>query len=178
MIGNDIIDLQLAKTQSNWKRRGWLQKLYSTTEQEYILNAGNPDIEVWMLWSRKEAAYKAHQRRFALAPKFNPKDFVCTPGGDVRIKNNVYATKTKVTKDYVYSTATANEVDLSSILFKENVNLIDELKKVYGQILEVPSTSISIKKNGYNIPFLYVNQKKTSILTSLTHHGRFSGIAY
>ncbi len=178
MIGNDIVDLQLAKIQSNWKRCRWIQKLFTAAEQTYILDAEVPDIVVWMLWSRKEATYKAHQRRFGLAPKFNPKDFVCKSGGEVHIKNEVYFTTTTINEDYIYSTATIDERDLNSTLFKESINLVDELKKVYSHKLGVPSTLISVKKDDHNIPFLYVNHKKTSIITSLTHHGRFSGIAY
>ena len=41
MIGNDVVDLKLAATESNWKRKGYLDKLFSVAEQEYIFNAEN-----------------------------------------------------------------------------------------------------------------------------------------
>ena len=31
-IGNDIIDLKLAKTQSNWQRKGFLEKQFTQKE--------------------------------------------------------------------------------------------------------------------------------------------------
>ena len=76
MIGNDVIDLSLAKTQSNWQRKGFLEKLFSNDEQQLILEASNSFEMVWRLWSMKEAAYKIytqhHEIRF-----FAPKKFEC-----------------------------------------------------------------------------------------------------
>ena len=36
-IGNDIVDLNLAKTESNWQRKGFLEKQFTQKEQEEIL---------------------------------------------------------------------------------------------------------------------------------------------
>jgi len=57
MIGNDIVDLELALKESNWKRKGFLNKIFTNEEQLLISSAINPEIMVWNLWSRKEAAY-------------------------------------------------------------------------------------------------------------------------
>ncbi|MCW2120701.1 4'-phosphopantetheinyl transferase superfamily protein [Flavobacterium sp. 7A] len=62
MIGNDVVDLILAKTESNWKRKGYLDKLFTTLEQNWIHTAPDPDEMVWILWSIKESVYKAYQR--------------------------------------------------------------------------------------------------------------------
>ena len=37
MIGNDIVDLKLAKNQSNWQRKGFLEKQFTEEEQKTIL---------------------------------------------------------------------------------------------------------------------------------------------
>ncbi len=58
MIGNDVIDLQLAGKESNWKRPQFLQKIFTLEEQRYLATAPNKDTAVWLLWSRKESAYK------------------------------------------------------------------------------------------------------------------------
>ena len=63
MIGNDIVDLELARKESNWKRKGFLDKIFAKNEQLLIFNAENPDTMVWNLWSRKEAAYKIYNRQ-------------------------------------------------------------------------------------------------------------------
>ena len=35
MIGNDIVDLDLARKESNWKRKGFLDKIFSLQEQQF-----------------------------------------------------------------------------------------------------------------------------------------------
>lgn len=62
MIGNDVVDLELAKKESNWKRKGFLDKLFTKAEQEIIQKAPNQEEMVWVLWSIKESVYKAYQR--------------------------------------------------------------------------------------------------------------------
>ena len=61
MIGNDVIDLKAAKKESNWRRKGFLQKLFTETEQDYILHSENPFLSVWLFWSMKEAFFKAQE---------------------------------------------------------------------------------------------------------------------
>jgi hypothetical protein len=55
VIGNDIVDLALARKESNWKRMDF-RKNFHCQEQLLISNAENPEIMVWNLWG-KEAAY-------------------------------------------------------------------------------------------------------------------------
>ena len=58
MIGNDIVDLALAKKESNWKRKGYLDKIFTVSEQLLIQKFTNQELAIWNLWSRKEAVYK------------------------------------------------------------------------------------------------------------------------
>lgn len=62
MIGNDVVDLALAQKESNWKRKGFLDKIFTASEQNLILHATNQEQMVWMLWSLKESTYKAYTR--------------------------------------------------------------------------------------------------------------------
>jgi hypothetical protein len=39
VIGNDIVDLALARKESNWKRPGYLNKIFTTKEQLLISSA-------------------------------------------------------------------------------------------------------------------------------------------
>jgi hypothetical protein len=41
VIGNDIVDLALARKESNWKRPGYLNKIFTTKEQLLISSAEN-----------------------------------------------------------------------------------------------------------------------------------------
>ena len=56
MIGNDIVDLALAEKESNWKRKGFIDKIFTPQEQSLIKTSINQEIIIWNLWSRKEAA--------------------------------------------------------------------------------------------------------------------------
>ena len=76
-IGNDIVDLNLAKTQSNWQRKGFLEKQFTQKEQNEILNAENPFLKVWLFWSMKEAAYKCYTQKFK-ERFFAPQKFECS----------------------------------------------------------------------------------------------------
>lgn len=74
MIGNDIIDLSLAETESNWQRKGFLEKQFTEKEQALIHISENPFETVWKLWSMKESAYKIwaqlHEERIFAPLKF------------------------------------------------------------------------------------------------------------
>jgi len=56
LIGNDIVDLQCARKESNWQRKGFLEKQFTDLEQEIIFRVENSFETVWRLWSMKEAA--------------------------------------------------------------------------------------------------------------------------
>ncbi len=156
MIGNDIVDLKLAKTDSNWKRKGFLDKIFTKNEQNYILNSLNPEITVWNLWTRKEAAYKIWNRKSKIR-LYNPKQFECLNFdkeiGYVNFGKQQFKTKTIITKAFVYTIAIEENKDFNLI---QNINRQD-----------------IIKENG--IPFLnYIGNLDKTI--SITNHGRFEKI--
>ncbi|MCV9928747.1 4'-phosphopantetheinyl transferase superfamily protein [Flavobacterium sp. LS1R49] len=155
MIGNDIVDLEIAKEESNWKRKGFLDKIFTAEEQFLILNSEKPEIMVWNLWSRKEAAYKIFNRETKIRGYF-PLRLVCiyeSEGyGEVTIDNRLYFTKTKVTQDYVYTIAVLKENDLNRIVSLDNET------KIY-------------KETG--IPYVIDVITNCKIPVSISHHGRF-----
>ena len=51
MIGNDVVDLELALKKSNWKRKGYLDKVFTKYEQLRIIKSDNPNNMIWNLWS-------------------------------------------------------------------------------------------------------------------------------
>ena len=97
MIGNDIVDLDYITTSTNWKRQGFLDKVFTHHERDYISRTKDQDIMVWRLWSMKESAYKAHARTFG-GRFLNPKKLECrliSPSlGIVTIENSIYYTCT------------------------------------------------------------------------------------
>ena len=111
MIGNDIVDLNLASIKSNWKRKGFLDKVFTNEEQDLILKANDSFQMVWVLWSMKESAYKVYvqqlKKRF-----FAPQKLQCTLSsnttGIVKVFNNQYNTKSIINNRYIATTATLN----------------------------------------------------------------------
>lgn len=158
MIGNDIIDLALTRKESNWQRKGILDKLFTISEQESILNAENSELMYWNLWSRKEASYKIYNRHTKIRA-FIPKQLECSDLtlidgewlGRVTIKEHFYYTKTLITSEYIYTTAVIAIEDFNKI---QTINCED------------------VSKNSDGIPFNDSNENPVSI----SHHGRFESI--
>ncbi|MBY0542391.1 MAG: 4'-phosphopantetheinyl transferase superfamily protein, partial [Sphingobacteriaceae bacterium] len=107
MLGNDIVDLQLATTQSNWRRKGYLNKIFTNEEQQEIWNAPNPETMVWLFWSMKEAAYKI-VNRVTLERFFSPLKFECSINkndGLVNFKDELIYTQSKVHSRFIHTIA-------------------------------------------------------------------------
>lgn len=162
MIGNDVVDLRLARKESNWKRAGFLDKIFTQDEQLLISSSDNPENMVWNLWSRKEAAYKIYNRQTQIRGYF-PIQLECSNTdftneycyGKVRIKDRIYFTKTIINSQFINTIAVVNVSDFESF-----------------QVLD---KDISIQKID-KLPF-YLN-KEDSVLkaVSISHHGRFKQI--
>ncbi|WP_010228402.1 4'-phosphopantetheinyl transferase family protein [Gillisia marina] len=186
MIGNDIIDLNIPIS-SNWNSSRYLNKLYSLAEQAVIFKAENPKIWLQLCWSLKEAAYKAHQRRFNLPRTYNPLDFQCeifseekeSIQGIVRIDSHVYFTISKITATNIHSTATSEKNQSTFFkVFEGESNLKRKLITEYSLLLKEHKTNFRIQKNIHGIPFLYVANKKLEHSFSLSHHGKYSAYAF
>jgi len=106
MIGNDVVDLDLAARQSNWRRKGYLDKIFTPDEQHYILQAPNPDTVVWTLWTRKEAVYKIIRQQNGIRGfyplRIATKDF---EKGTVRFDYQLFYTQTEVTATSIHTIA-------------------------------------------------------------------------
>ena len=155
MIGNDIVDLALAQKESNWQRKGFLEKLFTDYEQSVILTAANSEVMVWNLWSRKEAAYKIYNRMSGRRV-FNPKAFECV-ADKVCFHNTIFYTQTNITSEYVYTIASTSEALLTSMQHqnsRENIHRINDLPEWF-----------DVKSNLF-------------FPASITHHGRFERSIY
>jgi phosphopantetheinyl transferase (holo-ACP synthase) len=162
MIGNDIVDLALARKESNWKRNGFLDKIFTKKEQLLISNAENTEVMVWNLWSRKEAAYKIYNRKTQIRGYF-PLQLECfeldiidgITFGKVVIKDLIYFTKTEITTQFIHTIAVENVQDFDTIKILENRKNIQ-------------------KNNG--IPSYFEKDNSVLISISISHHGRFEQI--
>ncbi len=154
MIGNDIVHLALAKKESNWKRKGYLDKIFTKNEQLLIASSENPDVMVWNLWSRKEAVYKIYNRKTGIRA-FIPLKIECfevaSEIGIVYCLGQTYYTKTEITKEFVNTIAVLQKSDFNKVLAVEK--------------------SIKIKKID-GVPFMESNDQ----IVSISHHGNFKQI--
>jgi phosphopantetheinyl transferase (holo-ACP synthase) len=186
MTGNDIVDIKTAATESNWKRSGFLQKIYTDQEQQYIQDAADPGQMVWRLWSMKESAYKIYSRQLGKR-FFAPQKLICTLSGEtsgqVTINAIPYQTMTSASKDHVYSIArTGDPGHFYSVCFpipgRQYINqqqfIYENLVSYYAGILQEDKNNFMIGKEKYNIPFLYCKKEKIKIPVSITHHGNYA----
>ena len=162
MIGNDIIDIIQSRRESNWQRKGFVQKIFTTQEQQLISNAQNPETTIWMLWSMKEAAYKIYNRKTKLR-RYIPQQFVCTISsqnqdcilGKVNCEENVYYTKTILTQESINTIAVKSISDFKNVIEIKNKNIIKD-------------------ENG--VPYLINSLSNTIQDVSISHHGRFEKV--
>lgn len=186
MIGNDIVDLKLASMQSNWQRKGFLDKLFTTQEQGFILNSSEPFKAVWQLWSTKESAYKAYIHlnggRF-----FSPKKIVCSTisknKASVIINKQLLFTESEINEDFIHTIAFPEKYDNSFLnkCFKFNdhsfetqhLETYQNVLIVFADKLNIPISRLSIKKNTDGVPQLFQNENPLKNAFSLTHHGYF-----
>jgi phosphopantetheinyl transferase (holo-ACP synthase) len=162
MIGNDIVDLALAQKESHWQRKGFLDKIFTENEQFLISNAEIPEVMVWNLWSRKEAAYKIYNRQTQIRGYF-PLQIECFDleiidgfiFGKVVLKDQIYYTKTAINPEFIHTIAVENTQDLGSI--------------------KILKTRKNIQKNN-GIPNYFEKENSVPSPVSISHHGRFERI--
>ncbi len=187
MTGNDIVDIKAAVAESNWKRKGFIEKIFTPMEQLYIKASTMPDEMVWKLWTMKESAYKIYTRQFG-GRFFAPQKFSCTllnqTEGTVDYDNACYQTSTSTAKDYIYTIARPagiNNTELINSCFylpqipflKQQLFIYEKLIAFYRSTTGELQINLAILKDKNGIPFLYCGSN-WQIPISITHHGRFA----
>lgn len=185
MVGNDVVDLREAKTNSNWQRPRFLAKLFTSKEQQLIYNATNSFTMVWRLWSMKEAAYKLYTQQNP-SRFYNPIGFECdivNLNGIVKFKDFECNVKTQITSRYILSEARLIDTAMTSkvINFKEkfqksqSASLKDALLIELSRLDQLSIEDLKFQKSEFNIPTVTCNS--VNIHVSLTHHGHFGAYA-
>jgi phosphopantetheinyl transferase (holo-ACP synthase) len=153
MIGNDVVDLALAKAESNWQRKGYLNKIFTTKEQNLIYSAQNPTVMVWILWSRKEAVYKIIRQQNG-SRGFYPLRIENTDfkNGIIVFEQQLFYTKTTIDENFIHSIALKNQA--------------------FSRVVELSTTTSLYKKN--EIPYLI--QENRVVNLSKSHHGRYEKV--
>lgn len=133
MIGNDVIDIIQSRHESNWQRKGFIQKLFTAQEQLLITKALNPEIMVWLLWSMKEAAYKIYNRQTKIRA-YIPQELECSfdsqskdcISGKVCCYGTVYYTKTNINQNNIHTIAVSNFNNLKNVIEIEKKHILKD----------------------------------------------------
>jgi phosphopantetheinyl transferase (holo-ACP synthase) len=153
MIGNDVIDLALAKVESNWQRKGYLDKVFTTKEKNLIYSAENLTLMVWVLWSRKEAVYKIIRQENGLRGfyplRIENSDY---KSGIIVFEEQLFYTKTTIDENFIHSIALQNQA--------------------FNRVVELSNVTSLYKRN--EIPYLIEENRVVTL--SKSHHGRYEKV--
>jgi phosphopantetheinyl transferase (holo-ACP synthase) len=181
-IGNDIVDLKLAETESNWRRKGFLEKQFTQNEQDKILNSENSFLKVWLFWSMKEAAYKCYtqsvQKRF-----FAPQKFECTliskKEGLVVYEGNTFYTTTSLNTFYIHTVAKVAQEEqtfFSGVGSSKTIQVA--LKTKLAAATGFVSKEIEKRKTSVGAPLFYHQKKLLTKSCSISHHGNYGAFVF
>ena len=176
MIGNDIIDLSLAKIESNWQRRGFLEKQFTANEQQLILAATNPFSLAWRFWSMKEAAYKVFTQQNEMC-FFAPKNFDCLliskKEGMVLYKGQIFYTSSIVTRNYIFTLARYEKSTkpYSKFVKPQVIDIMIKIK--LEDVTKFSATEIEQKKSKNGVPLYYYKDILLTRSCSISHHGNY-----
>lgn len=162
MIGNDVVNLPQSRIESNWQRKGYLEKIFTSEEQQLISTTATPEIMVWLLWSMKEAAYKIYNRQTKIRA-YIPQKLVCKITaqndhfilGQVSCMGSIYYTKTLITESNIHTIAVTRQSDFTNIVEIKNKG---------------------IKKDAFGIPHLITDKGNPIQPVSISHHGGFEKV--
>lgn len=182
MLGNDIIDLNRANAESNWRRKGYFKKVFTLFEQELIKNSSHPDLLVWILWSIKESVYKAHFRItqiWEFAPvKIEIKDINFTKQsaiGEVQYRNDKFFINTLIAGNFVHSIALTDNLNLAEM----QILTIKTKSRDYDVILrdrKIINKAQSVIKTSDGIPNIVTDGEALKHPMSISHHGDYLGV--
>lgn len=180
MIGNDIIDLNLAEKENDWQREGFLKKQFTKEEQSLILKARNSFEMVWTLWSMKEAAYKiwAQQNKKRM---FAPLKFECVltseDEGFVSFQNQKVYTNTLHNEFYIYTIACLEKDSKAYSEIGPPFGIDDRIKKKLEKDTGISASGISQRKSIHGAPSYYYRNQRLIKSCSISHHGNYGAFS-
>ena len=186
MVGNDIVDLNLASKESNWQRKGFLDKQFTTKERREILAAENPFLKVWLFWSMKEAAYKCYTQKFEKR-FFAPQKFECSlyseDTGVVIFKELPFYTSSDLTTFYIHTTAEdifiENNSEIRMYAGIGNPNFVtNNIKKRLQGETGILAQEIVKRKTNIGAPQFYQKEKLLTKSCSISHHGNYGAYVF
>jgi phosphopantetheinyl transferase (holo-ACP synthase) len=180
VLGNDIVDLKQAAKESDWQRKGLLNKIYTPLEQELILAADCPAAVVWLIWTMKEASYKAVNRITGLR-SYAPLSYVCSglaingtqATASVTVDSYRLFIKAQISEEIVHSSAVLQEEQLEQLrihYLSNSAAYVDEFNQCCPEYL--------LFKNPEGLPLITHLPTSTTGAASVSHHGSYAAIVY
>lgn len=191
MIGNDVVDLQVALLESNWHRRGYLDKLFSAEEQKLIAKSNQPNQTIWLLWTMKESSYKVHFRENKIR-RFQPSSLICKPifirahsvteliaTGVIQYEGKQYFSKSIINEEFIHTVSAVHP----SIITKVKIEIKNKPIAYQGCFQEELQYDFfqgdyQIVKNSHHVPELLNRLTGQRYPMSISHHGRFHTAIY
>lgn len=180
MIGNDLVDLRQAASDSNWRRKGYLHKIFTSAEQQLISGTDEPAVMVWLIWTMKEAAYKIISRKTGLR-SYNPLSLICgdvttdqvQATGQVKYGDEVFGVKSKISPELIHSTAVSKQEDFDGL----HLHFLP-YTKTYLEDFNRSSLVYRLAKSPSGLPEMIHIPTGNRHAASVSHHGRFLAVTY
>lgn len=176
----DLVDLAQARRDSNWQRRGFLDKVFLPDEQQRIRTASDPDRMVWTLWSMKESVYKQHS---AAGRAFVPLQIHCfeldrdSGLGRVSYQQSCLYTQTQYTQRYILTLAsTAPVFDRARVLGLAESSYASQ----HGALRQAIRSEAALRygdgalvKDADGAPYWQQTTTGLNIPLGISHHGHY-----
>ncbi|MCM8570101.1 4'-phosphopantetheinyl transferase superfamily protein [Gramella jeungdoensis] len=177
MIGNDIIDVRLILSERKSENQRFMAKVFTEEERSMIEKADDPETSLWLFWSIKEAAYKAHQRNFDLSRTLNPFSFKCKlkasgKEGTVEVDGFTYDVQLELNSEYIHCHTSSQTVFKK--IYRKYKPTKEEILKEICTSLDLKSRNFRIEKDSNGIPSLVDPHTTKKLPFSLSHHGNFT----
>jgi len=170
-LGNDIVDWQKAKSHEHKLTHRYLDKIFVDREIQYIQTKASPILAFWHLWSVKESAYKAWQRKQKSKPVFNPKSFICQniekKITSIQNGNFICDVESFLSPEFIYSQCKSENVHFKIIKTSEYFSCLKQ---------KWDSQGWKIHKTAETIPFINNQARNIQFPISLSHDGDFTSI--
>lgn len=189
MIGNDIVDLSDPESSRDARHSRFDRRVF-TPEESRSLSMDHSDLHKrWILWSAKEAAYKAARRESADVA-FSPARFVVDLDrslcGSVRYGIRHWPARVQIDGDCVHAVVSEDESFagiLSGACRLESNQLRDPSEGVRRFALSSIATELGLATSDLRIekidriPQLILAGEAAPVALSLSHHGSYAGFA-
>jgi len=189
MLGNDIVDLSDPESSRDARHSRFDQRVFTPEENQSLSTDDSDRQKRWILWSAKEAAYKAARRESAEVV-FSPARFVVDLDrslcGSVRYGMRRWPARVQIDGDCVHAVVSEDASfagTLSAACRLTSTELRDPSEAVRRFALASIAAQLGLAISDLRIqkidriPQLILAGEAAPVALSLSHHGAYAGFA-